>query len=159
MQIEGLGTIRRASCDDESIAQQETQPQPLSVIKRVALMKNTSTLLNPIFERTTALLARRFGAALLALLVSACSAAPSESEIKDALQRQFGNVMAGGPMGDTMKIDVKSVDKLAWERSGDAFVCDVETEMFSKLTGSTGKKSMRLRMIKGKDGAWRAVLN
>ena len=85
-------------------------------------------------------------AAMLALLVTGCSAAPSDSEIKDALQRLFGGLMGGGPLGDTLKVEVKSVEKLGCEKSGDAFVCDVEAEMSSKVGASFGKKAMRVRM-------------
>lgn len=120
-------------------------------------MKNTSTFMNPFFERATALLARRFGAALLALLASACSASPSESEIKQALQAQLGNVGGPGAVGDLLRMEVKSVNKLGCEKSGEAFVCDIETEI-STRGGSAGKKAMRIRMVKSKD-VWKAIFN
>lgn len=119
---------------------------------------NTNPNLLPVRpNRTNALLTPRLCAAVLALLATACFAAPTDNDIKQALQLQFGNLGGQGPGSELLKVEVKSVSTIGCEKSGNAFVCDVEAEFYSRA-GSTGKKAVRVRMVKGKDG-WRAVMN
>jgi hypothetical protein len=91
-------------------------------------------------------------ACLLAL--TGCSGGPSEDEMKQALQRQTTAALAGNILGSVVQPEIKSVRKIGCEKSGSAYLCDVEVEAGAKGFGSQ-KSTSRMRFIEGKDG-WRA---
>ena len=114
---------------------------------------STSRTLNRL--QPHARLGPRVGAAVLALLATACFAAPTDNDIKQAVQLLFPR--SQGMVGDFVNVRVKSVSTIGCEKSGSAFICDIEMEMSTRAAGSAGKTAMRVRMVKGKDG-WRAIV-
>jgi hypothetical protein len=96
---------------------------------------------------------------LVASGLTACGGAPSESDIKTALTKavedqnkmaaKFGG--ANNPMANMMKIEYKSIKKIACNADGDkAYRCDVEIEM--KTAMGEQKTIAPVRFIKGSDG-------
>lgn len=94
--------------------------------------------------------------AATSLFIVGCSGEPSESDIAQAVERsfesanqqvrQFGN-------HPNLRSQVHSVKKLGCEATaqGNAFLCDVETDVTVPLLGRT-KNTGRVRMVKGSDG-------
>ncbi|QJW80025.1 hypothetical protein [Burkholderia glumae] len=96
------------------------------------------------------------GALALSALLSACSGAPGESDVRDALDKQIdqardqveklGGTAAASVMAsdfDSQKADIAQAKLIDCRADGDkAWLCD--------LAAKTG--SVRLRMLKGPDG-------
>lgn len=99
-------------------------------------------------------------AALTTLLLTGCGGAPSEAEMKAALERQteaqvesagklFGNTGAG-VMKDMLP-EINSLKKIGCQADGDkAYRCDVELEVTQ--FGITNKAPVNLRFVKASDG-------
>lgn len=90
----------------------------------------------------------------LLMVLAACSREPSGADIEAAMKRSMDsmkNSPAGKMFGDDMK--VYSVKKLGCEKaeSGNAYVCDIETDAEMPLQGR-GKFPGRLRLVRGDDG-------
>lgn len=95
--------------------------------------------------------------------LAACGGAPSESDIKAAIEKemtagkqamqQFAGAQ-GAAMFQSMVPEIKSIKKLGCKGDGDnAYRCDVEMEVAQ--SGSTGKGVTSIRFVKGSDG-WMA---
>lgn len=92
--------------------------------------------------------------------LSGCSGAPSESDIKSAVEKQvkaeqdaMGQI--AGKMGEdmykSMIPEIKSVHKIGCKEDGEkAYKCDIELEV--SQGGKTGKNAAALRFVKGSDG-------
>ena len=99
-------------------------------------------------------------AALTALLLTGCGGAPSEADMKSALERQtqaqvesagklFGNTGAG-VMKDMLP-EINSLKKIGCQADGDKdYRCDVELEVTQ--FGITNKAPVNLRFVKASDG-------
>ena len=94
------------------------------------------------------------------LLLTACGGAPSEGEIKTAIEKQMGaDAKAMAQMGGKQAADmfkdmmpeIKSVKKIGCKDDGEkAYKCDVELEV--TRMGSTNKGIAPIRFVKGSDG-------
>lgn len=95
------------------------------------------------------------------LLLTACGGAPSEGDIKSALEKsradslksmaQFGN----SEMVKSMLPEFKNIRKIGCKEDGEkAYKCDVELEV--SVGGNTNKGIAPLRLVKGSDG-WMAT--
>ena len=94
------------------------------------------------------------------LALSACSSAPSEAEMRAALDKQLKaemTVMEGVvgkkamDMSKGMTPEIKSFRKIGCKEDGEkAYRCDVEVEV-SQL-GNTSKRAQPMRFVKGADG-------
>jgi hypothetical protein len=94
------------------------------------------------------------------LLLTACGGAPSEGDIKAAIEKQMGaDVKAMAQMGGKQAADmfkglvpeIKSVKKIGCKEDGEkAYKCDVEMEVTQM--GSTNKGVAPMRFVKGSDG-------
>ncbi|OQW86024.1 MAG: hypothetical protein BWK72_19080 [Rhodoferax ferrireducens] len=94
------------------------------------------------------------------LMLSACGGAPSEGDIKTAIEKQMtaeakGMAQMGGKQAsDMMKNllpEIKSVKKIGCKEDGEkAYKCDVEMEV--SQMGNTNKGIAPIRFVKGSDG-------
>ena len=102
-------------------------------------------------------------AAAAVLSLSACGGAPSEDDIKTAIDKQMqaeakAMLAMAGKQGAEMAKDfmpsIKSVKKIGCKEDGDkAYKCDVEMEVTQM--GNTNKGVAPMRFVKGSDG-WAA---
>ncbi|MCU0938157.1 MAG: hypothetical protein MUC86_03250 [Burkholderiaceae bacterium] len=96
----------------------------------------------------------------LGVLLAACSAGPSEGDIKSALDRAVNQandltVKMVGKAGAGMRTEVVSVRKIGCKEDGAGYLCDVEMKVKSPVVGEqTGTRSARF--VKGSDG-WTVV--
>lgn len=99
-----------------------------------------------------------FAAACSAL--TGCGGAPSESDIKSAVEKQvkaeqdaMGQIAGkmGTDMYKAMIPEIKGVHKIGCKEDGEkAYKCDIEVEVIQG--GKTGKNATALRFVKGSDG-------
>lgn len=94
----------------------------------------------------------------LSMALVACGGAPSEGEIKDALQKQTDQMIKSmGPLAKMSGIDtteVRSVEKIGCEKDGEnAYRCDVKVVV--KVQGKEVSETSRGRFVKTSDG-WQA---
>ncbi len=95
-----------------------------------------------------------------AAALTACSGAPSDGDIKAALEKQKQNeakameAFGGKRAAEMMKglaPEVKSIKKIGCKEDGEnAYKCDVELEVTQM--GSTNKAIAPMRFVKGSDG-------
>lgn len=103
-----------------------------------------------------------FAVAASLFALTACSSAPSESDITQAVTKmmdEYNQTMAnigGGSvytqgMVSAMKIEIKSVKKIGCKADGEkAYLCDVEVE--AKSASGVTKNASPVRFVKGSDG-------
>jgi hypothetical protein len=94
------------------------------------------------------------------LTLTACGGAPSESDIKSAIEKQVQNeekamqAFSGKKEAALMKSlapEVKSIKKIGCKEDGEkAYKCDVELEVTQM--GVTNKGIAPMRFVKGSDG-------
>lgn len=101
---------------------------------------------------------RYVGVVGLTLGLAACGGAPSEGEMKDALQKQTDQMIkAMGPIAQISgmdNIEIRKVEKIGCEQDGDnAYRCDVK--VFAKVKGQEMSETTRGRFVKTSDG-WQA---
>lgn len=94
------------------------------------------------------------------LMLSACGGAPSEGDIKTALEKQMGaetkamEKFGGKEVANMAKSylpEIKSVKKIGCKEDGEkAYKCDVEMEVTQM--GNTNKGIAPIRFVKGSDG-------
>ncbi|BDI07493.1 hypothetical protein [Sphaerotilus microaerophilus] len=108
-------------------------------------------------HRSISQLPRRAGiatAAVFTVLLSACSDAPSEGDIRGALERlqkAESAAMPGMLKGMLPNVELTNVKKLGCEASGEkAFRCDVEVTV--KAMGRVATNSTQLRLVRGSEG-------
>lgn len=93
-------------------------------------------------------------AVLTALLMSACSGAPSEGDIRGALERQQKAESAALPgmlKGMLPSVELTNVKKVGCEAAGEkAYRCDVEVTV--KAMGRVATNSAQLRLVRGSEG-------
>lgn len=98
--------------------------------------------------------AGRAAVSALAALLVACSGAPSEGDIRGALERQQKaetEAMPGMLKGMLPKVELTDVKKLGCEAAGEkAYRCDVEVTV--KAMGRVATNSTRMRLVKGSEG-------
>ena len=94
------------------------------------------------------------------LMLSACGGAPSEADMKTAINREteagiktmegFGG-KAGADMARSMYPELQSLHKIGCKEDGEkAYRCDVEVEV--KQNNSLQKNTAAIRFVKGSDG-------
>lgn len=100
---------------------------------------------------------------LATALLAACSSEPSSGDIEtavkaqvqqglDAAQKMVGNNPQLAKMAEALQVKVHGVNKIGCKSAGDkAFLCDVELDLESGLTGRA-KKTVPVRMVKGSEG-------
>jgi hypothetical protein len=94
------------------------------------------------------------------VLLAACSAGPSEGDIKDALDRATAQAnelttKMVGKAGAGMRTEVLSVRKIGCKEDGTGYRCDIEMRVKAPFVGEqTGTRSARF--VKGSDG-WTVV--
>ncbi len=101
-----------------------------------------------------------YGALLIAstLALSACSSGPSESDIKALLESEVDKMTAmvgelgGEKMSDMLKVDIHKVTIHSCEEErNDVYLCDVEVEATSPMTGRSVERS-EILLAKSDDG-------
>lgn len=88
------------------------------------------------------------------MILSACSGAPSEGDIRGAVDKanaEAAKQMAAIPGMPAMKVEVLSVKKLGCQASGSAFECDVELRTKVPMLGEQSGVR-KLRLIQGSTG-------
>jgi hypothetical protein len=95
-----------------------------------------------------------------AIALTACGGAPSEGDIKAAIEKQMQNETAamqafGGKKSAEMlkglMPEIKNIKKIGCKEDGEkAYKCDVEMEVTQM--GATNKGIRPLRFVKGSDG-------
>jgi hypothetical protein len=98
-----------------------------------------------------------------AALLTACGGAPSDNDIKEAIEKQMlgeqkaMNQIAGKQAADMFKDlvpEIKNAKKIGCKEDGEkAYRCDVELEV--TRMGATNKGIVPIRFVKGSDG-WMA---
>jgi hypothetical protein len=93
-------------------------------------------------------------------LLAACSAGPSEGDIKAALDRAVNQAndlttKMVGKMGAGMRTEVISVRKIGCKEDGAGYRCDVEMKVKSPVVGEQ-TATRNARFVKGSDG-WTVV--
>ena len=92
----------------------------------------------------------------LGIALAACSAGPSEGDIKAALDRAVNQAndlttKMVGKMGAGMRTEVISVRKIGCKEDGAGYLCDIEMKVKSPVVGEqTGTRSARF--VKASDG-------
>lgn len=105
--------------------------------------------------------ARVCAIASLAALVGACSAEPSEKDIRAAVERQVrtASEQAQATFGQAadFKVRIHEVKKIGCEKTSqkNAYLCDVQTDVEAPIVGRQSGAG-RLRVVKGDDG-WIAM--
>ena len=92
------------------------------------------------------------------LLLTACGGAPSEGDIKSAIDRSMADtVKTLAQFGTNSNItksvvpEIKNVKKIGCKEDGEkAYKCDVELEV--SLHGNTTRSIAPMRFVKGSDG-------
>jgi len=98
--------------------------------------------------------------ATFSVLLAACSAGPSESDIKAALDRAANQAnelttKMVGKAGAGMRTEVLSVRKLGCKEDGAGYLCDVEMRVKAPIVGEqSGTRSARF--VKASSG-WTVV--
>ncbi len=99
-------------------------------------------------------LAKWAAPAVIATLLAACSGAPSEGDIRSALERQQKAEAAATPamlQSFIPKVELTGVKKLGCEAAGEkAYRCDVEVTV--KAMGKVATNSAQLRLVRGSEG-------
>lgn len=97
---------------------------------------------------------RRAAPPVIATLLTACSGAPSEGDIRGALERQQKAEGAATPAmmkSFIPKVELTEVKKLGCEAAGEkAYRCDVEVTV--KAMGRVATNSTQLRLVRGGEG-------
>ncbi len=88
--------------------------------------------------------------ALLTLLTG-CSSGPSESDIRQALQKTYAQATAA----TGVKMEIVSLKKLGCAESGGGYMCDFELSLKGPLGAQTA--TTKARFVKGSDG-WAASM-
>lgn len=96
-----------------------------------------------------------FWLSMLVTLLSGCSGAPSDADMKNALQKNVdqsvGAILGNGKEAQDAKPKYDSVKGLGCKSDGEkAYRCDVEIEMTSML--GKQKSAQSIRFVKGSDG-------
>lgn len=96
----------------------------------------------------------------ISILLVACSAGPSESDIKAALDRAVNqaNDMTTkmvGKLGAGMRTEILSVSKIGCKEDGAGYLCDVEMKVKAAVVGEQTTTSSA-RFVKGSAG-WTVV--
>lgn len=91
-------------------------------------------------------------------VLAACGGAPSEGEMKEALQKQTDQMIKSmGPLAKMSGVDtteIRSVEKIGCEKDGEnAYRCDVKVVV--KVQGKEMSETSRGRFVKTSDG-WQA---
>ena len=91
------------------------------------------------------------------LLLTACGGAPSDADIKSALEKATAMSAKAVAQFDVMGIaksmqpEFKNIKKIGCKEDGEkAYKCDVEYEVTQ--LGNTSKQTMPMRFVKGSDG-------
>lgn len=92
--------------------------------------------------------------------LSACSAGPSESDIKAALDRAVNQAndmttKMAGKLGAGMRTEILSVRKIGCKEDGAGYLCDVEMKVKAPVVGEQTTTSSA-RFVKGSAG-WTVV--
>lgn len=94
---------------------------------------------------------------ILPALLTACGGAPSESDMKKAIDIQVQAEMTaakqfmGASMAEKMTPKIESLKKIGCKDDGEnAYRCDLELEVTQN--GRTNKAPTRMRFVKGSDG-------
>lgn len=86
--------------------------------------------------------------------LTACSSAPSDGEIKSAIDKQMqADKKALGKLADNdmFNVEIKNVKKIGCKESGEkAFMCDVE--LFVSKNGVENKGVRTMKFVKASDG-------
>lgn len=98
-----------------------------------------------------------FLGAALTIGLTGCGGAPSDSDIKTALdkavlqQQKMMESVGGGQMKDMLKIEYTSVKKIGCKEDGEkAYLCDVE--VVAKTVAGEQKETSAIRLVNGSDG-------
>lgn len=97
------------------------------------------------------ILPRRWALLPLVLSLTACSAGPSESDIRQALQKSYAQATAV----TGVKIEIQSLKKLGCSESGGGYNCDFELSIKGPLGAQT--TTTKARFVKGSQG-WAASM-
>ena len=84
--------------------------------------------------------------ALPALTLVGCGGAPSNSDIKAAMEREVANLSID------MQIKIDKVEQLNCEGAGKSYACDVSVTGSSVYLPKPVTSTRRLRLAKGSDG-------
>jgi len=103
-------------------------------------------------------LTQYMGVVVLSLGLAACGGAPSEGEMKDAMQREADQLIkAMGPFAQVAGMEamqILKVEKVGCDKDGDkAYRCDMK--VVAKVQGKEVTQTTRGRFVKTSDG-WQA---